>query len=198
MKWKITWSKWTECFLLLFAFIHFVFVLLEQCFFVRIFLSQCNKFLFKFNQHQNKPKSQCNVCQQISVDRWLCWQIWMIRRNIAQFNITTYRLNYQQINKKKKKCMAYLFVCFISKLDFSTMKMACTSFVGKYLHTYSEYTLNLWQLFETKTICYFLFNKNKIFAWKRMITSPKSICKYELNFRLKTLQFNWEDAKFYF
>lgn len=75
--------------------------------------------------------------------------------------------------------------------------MACASFVGKYLHTYSEYISNLWQLFETKTICYFLFNKKKILAWKRMITSPKNICKYELDFMLKTLQFNWEDAKFF-
>lgn len=109
--------------LLLFAFIHFVFVLFEQCFFVRIFLSQCNKFLFKFNQHQNKPKSQCNVCQQISVDRWLCWQIWMIRRNIAQFNITTYRLNYQQINKTKKG-MYGIFICLfhIEKLIFQLWK----------------------------------------------------------------------------
>lgn len=105
------------------SFIHFVFVLFEHCFFVRIFLSQCNKFLFKFNQHQNKPKSQCNVCQQISVDRWLCWQIWMIRRNIAQFNITTYRLNYQQINKTKKG-MYGIFICLfhIEKLIFQLWK----------------------------------------------------------------------------
>lgn len=75
--------------------------------------------------------------------------------------------------------------------------MACASFVGKYLHTYSEYTSNLWQLFETKTICYFLFNKRKYLHEKEWSPHQKNICKYELDFMLKTLQFNWEDAKFF-